>query len=704
MARYPLHCVLLFSLLAATSQAQSISSFTPLYAAFGDPNQIQIFGTGFTPNGGPDDLIVKFNGVRDTTATAPQSTKILANVPAGAPVGPGFITVQINGGGEVSSATEFYVVGTGPYVHDFSPPSGGSAGGITVTLNGEHLNGVTNVTFASKNGTSITHPSDMVLKVNTPAGVTSGPITVYAASGTFAAVTNFYVPPVIKGFSPTTGRTGTNVIITGTNFLDATTVRFGAISAPSFSVLSNGAISVAVPPSALTGTLVVIAPAGSVTTTSNFVVQPTVAGFSPGIGAAGASITVTGANFNVGTPTVKFNGVNAAAVSNVTFSSLKAVVPAAATAGPISVTTTNGTGISADFFYLPPSITSFTPTNSAPGTIVRINGNHLTNASAVSFNGTAASSFYVTNDTIIGAVVPAGLATGPITVTTPGGSAGSGAARFYGPPTIVSFSPTNGLPGTNVVLTGSNFLGATFVRFNGSNASFVAPSNNTTLVATVPVGAQTGPITVGAPGGTNASATSFLVSLNSDLSITMNDFPDPAVLGKPLTYSMVISNAGPFDALNVVFTNTLPDTVLLSGATATQGSLSTNGNPVTGNLGTVTAHAQVSLSLTVLPQALGTITNTALVSSDRNDPGLTNNTATHLSTVLGVPSLSFRKQSTSQVLISWPVVYTNFSLQFRTNLLGPPNWSNVVTTPTISGTNNTVTEATSGKRFYRLKQ
>src|SRR5215472_2536577 len=106
MTRYSVYPVLLLSLLAIRSQAQSISSFTPIYAASGDPNQIQIFGTGFTPGGGPDDLIVKFNGVRDTTATASQSTKILANVPAGAPVGPGFITVQINGGSEVSSSAE----------------------------------------------------------------------------------------------------------------------------------------------------------------------------------------------------------------------------------------------------------------------------------------------------------------------------------------------------------------------------------------------------------------------------------------------------------------------------------------------------------------------------------------------------------------------------------------------------------------------
>ena len=52
----------------------------------------------------------------------------------------------------------------------------------------------------------------------------------------------------------------------------------------------------------------------------NFTVLPTLYGFSPGFGAGGTTVTLTGANFNVGTPSVKFNGVQAATPTGVTFS------------------------------------------------------------------------------------------------------------------------------------------------------------------------------------------------------------------------------------------------------------------------------------------------------------------------------------------------------------------------------------------------
>jgi hypothetical protein len=46
----------------------------------------------------------------------------------------------------------------------------------------------------------------------------------------------------------------------------------------------------------------------------------------------------------------------------------------------------------------------------------------LTGSTAVSFNGTDATTFTVVSDTYVTAVVPAGATTGNITVTTPGGT------------------------------------------------------------------------------------------------------------------------------------------------------------------------------------------------------------------------------------------------------------------------------------------
>src|SRR5207245_1365405 len=116
-------------------------------------------------------------------------------------------------------------------------------------------------------------------------------------------------------------------------------------------------------------------------------------------------------------------------------------------------------------------------------------------------NGSAAS-FGVTSDTVIQATVPTGATTGPVTVTTPGGTATSAASFTVIPaPTIASFTPTNGPVGTGVTISGTNFTGASAVRFNGSAASFSVTSA-TTIPATVPAGATTGPVSVTTPGGT----------------------------------------------------------------------------------------------------------------------------------------------------------------------------------------------------------
>ncbi len=68
-----------------------------------------------------------------------------------------------------------------------------------------------------------------------------------------------------------------------------------------------------------------------------------------------------------------------------------------------------------------PTITSFTPTTAATGTTVTITGTNLTGATAVSFGGTAATSFTVVNATTITAVVGTG-ASGNVSVTTGGGT------------------------------------------------------------------------------------------------------------------------------------------------------------------------------------------------------------------------------------------------------------------------------------------
>src|SRR5262249_2171518 len=81
---------------------------------------------------------------------------------------------------------------------------------------------------------------------------------------------------------------------------------------------------------------------------------PAINSFSPMSGAAGTSVTITGANFT-GVVSVKFNGKDAGFTVN-SDTQIMAVVPDCTASGPISVTNSCGTTTSANFIVTGPNL------------------------------------------------------------------------------------------------------------------------------------------------------------------------------------------------------------------------------------------------------------------------------------------------------------------------------------------------------------
>ena len=79
-------------------------------------------------------------------------------------------------------------------------------------------------------------------------------------------------------------------------------------------------------------------------------------------------------------------------------------------------------------------------------------------------------------------------------------------------PTVDSFDPASGPVGTEVVISGTEFTGATEVAFNGTAAVAFTIDSDVQITATVPAGATTGPITVTNVDGSGSSATNFTVT------------------------------------------------------------------------------------------------------------------------------------------------------------------------------------------------
>src|SRR5467141_1932861 len=253
---------------------------------------------------------------------------------------------------------------------------------------------------------------------------------------------------------------------------------------------------------------------GANVTAVNFVTPPNITSFTPAIGPAGTSVTLTGSGFT-GTTGVTFNATAATTFTVTSDTQVSATVPAGATTGKISVTNTAGTGTSAGNYTVAavPVISSFAPASEPAGASVTLTGTGFTGATGVSFNGTVATTFTVTSDTQMSATVPVGATTGKISVTNTAGTGASATSyTIIVAPSITSFTPTSGAAGTSVTLTGTGFTGASGVSFNGTGATTFTVSSDTQMTATKHKQATTGKSSVTIPTEAGTSATSYTVT------------------------------------------------------------------------------------------------------------------------------------------------------------------------------------------------
>jgi glycerophosphoryl diester phosphodiesterase len=240
---------------------------------------------------------------------------------------------------------------------------------------------------------------------------------------------------------------------------------------------------------------------------------PFISSFTPTTGTAGGTVvTISGSNFT-GATSVEFGTVPAGFTVD-SDSQISATVPQTAPASAtLQVDTPNGSAVSSGSFRVPPVVSAFTPTTGSPGsTVVTISGSTFTGATSVEF-GTVPASFTVDSDSQISATVPdAAAASAKIRVVTAGGS-GLSSQIFKIPPVITDFTPTSGSVGiTQVTITGSNFTGATSVKFGLVSATFTVDSPtqiSTTVPSTAPASAR---IRVTTPGGSVQSSQTFSAS------------------------------------------------------------------------------------------------------------------------------------------------------------------------------------------------
>lgn len=133
-------------------------------------------------------------------------------------------------------------------------------------------------------------------------------------------------------------------------------------------------------------------------------------------------------------------------------------------------------------------------------------------------------------------------------------------------------------------------------------------------------------------------ANAVLTLAQADFGVAMDAGKSPAQKGKPLTYNITVTNAGPGSATNVYLSDIVPAGLTYQSASGATCALAA-GIQVVCALGNLASGASMPISLTFLVNLPGksTISNTVLLTSVSPDSNTANNSATVVKKVVGKP-------------------------------------------------------------------
>lgn len=413
-----------------------------------------------------------------------------------------------------------------PAVVSVSPAAGPLGGGTQVTISGQNFANGAVARFGGVDAPTV-FLSPTQVRATTPATTTAGFVNVRvtnpdgqsgALPGSFEyqavpAPALFSISPV---FGPLAG--GTDVTISGQNFVAGARARFGGLDAQT-TFLGSTQVRAVTPAAMAAGrvTVRVVNPDGQAAVlTDGFEYQlgpaPRIDSVIPGRGPAPTSIpaTIFGANFAVGC-TVRFGGVDSPRVTVQNAGQLTADTPAPVAPGVVNVRVTNPDGQSfvatnAFRFDEAPTVVQVSPSEGPvtqnPRQTVTITSTGFQAGARVRFGNGDSPQADVQNATTIQALVPDGVTAGPVAVvvTNPDGQKGrlDNGFRYLGPrqalrARISRVTPSTVLEGIGNELTirGRNLVAA----FSEGLICFHAPATDMAVIETTPVTMSTDPAT-----------------------------------------------------------------------------------------------------------------------------------------------------------------------------------------------------------------
>lgn len=291
---------------------------------------------------------------------------------------------------------------------------------------------------------------------------------------------------------------------------------------------------------------------------------PSVSSINPAAGEVGSTVTINGANFG-GISAVKFANNIAADFTLASATQILATVPNGAVTGPITLSKTGCPDVQTSTFTVRacPSVSSISPVSAGVGEEITINGNNFSGVTAVLFTNNVPATITNVTATQIRVTVPSGAVSGPLTIRKPSCDDVQTPGFTLLCPAVTAISPTSGISGTNVIISGSNLSGVTSVVFSENVAAAFTIDNANQITATVPAAAVTGPITLGQTGCTEILTPEFTL-----LSARKARLVSRSVSGNSLRLAVELSSHGNENALSFSLSF---DPAILSNPRATQG-------------------------------------------------------------------------------------------------------------------------------------
>ena len=400
-------------------------------------------------------------------------------------------------------------------VDNFSPEEG--TPNTLVSLHGKHFDETCTVRFNGRELKVIKRDAEEVTVRIPPRAVSDKFVITKSGFRELTLDRMFHVlrPPKIRSYQPHQAGSGDTIVVYGQNFHPADIFRLGPLEMER-RAFKPDRVELAVPEGARTARIALIRKGKQLASTKGLVDMllsaPVINGFEPKRGGAGATIRITGGNFEP-EDHVQLSGKKMP-IKERGPEHFVVQITRKHTTGNLAIVGRRGRHVAhPDMFTVvrPPRVKGFTPRYGAPGTRITLHGVGFLDGDQVALGQGTLTGRSLQHDRIV-VELPAGVESGKMAIVREGARyPAKGTFEVILPPGINEVAPREGPAGTQVTVKGKNFLKGLEVMIAGKRLKIVRMQLPYEVTVLIPEGVRSGNMVVVTRAGSARSEDLFQV-------------------------------------------------------------------------------------------------------------------------------------------------------------------------------------------------